>query len=231
MKSLLSPFADPKKAQGQARFFKTGKGEYGEGDKFLGVSVPTIRKVAKENSDLSFKELQKLIRSPFNDERSLALFILVEQFKKADEVEAEKIITFYLKHLLYVNNWNLVDGSAPYLLGEYLADKDRTLLYQLAKSYNLWERRVAIVSTWGLIRKGDCKDALKISEMLLGDKHDLIHKACGWMLREVGKKDEKLLFKFLDAHAAKMPRTMLRYAIERLPEKQRQSYLSIKFIG
>lgn len=229
MKSLLSPFADLKKAQKQLLFYKTGKGEYGEGDKFLGVSVPNLRKVAKENSDIGLKELQKLMRSSYNDERALALFILGEQFKKSDAAAREKIVQFYLKHLLYVNNWNLVDCSAPYLLGAYLLDKERTILYQLAKSYNLWERRVAIVSTWWFIRHGDYKDALKISELLLRDEQDLIHKASGWMLREVGKKDEKLLLKFLDKHSAQMPRTMLRYAIERLPEKKRRMYMDKKF--
>lgn len=231
MHKLLAPYADSKKASAQARFFKTGKGEYGEGDQFLGVAVPTLRKIAKENADLSLKEITKLLRSPFNDERSVALFILVLQFQKGDESTRKSIIDFYLKNLLWVNNWNLVDLSAPSLLGVYLQDQDRTLLKTLSKSPILWERRVAIVSTYGLIRVDEFKDTLLICERLLGDKEDLIHKACGWMLREVGKRDEATLTAFLNKHATRMPRTMLRYAIEKFTPKKRQFYLDQKFTG
>lgn len=217
--------ANPKKALVLQRFFKTGKGEYGEGDLFLGLMNPQVRALAKEFRELPIASVKKLLRSSYNEERLLALCILDFQFKKGDEKKKILIYRLYLKSTKYINNWNLVDCSAPNIVGVHLFEKDRSILYRLAKSKDLWERRIAIVTTIYFIRNRDFDDALRISVLLLGDQHDLIHKACGWMLREVGKKDVKVLEKFLDRYRAKMPRTMLRYAIERFPEAQRKAYL------
>lgn len=216
---------------GSAHYFKTGKGEYAEHDKFMGIPVPVLRAVAKTYRDLSLDEVQELLTSPFNEERLLALFILVDQYKKADEPLKEQIFQFYCEHLHCVNNWNLVDSSAPHILGAYIFNKDRTILLTLAASHNMWERRIAIVATQHFIRKHDLCWTFKLAEMLLNDTHDLMHKATGWMLREAGEKDMQQLIAFLDQHARRMPRTMLRYAIEKFPEQQRKTILETSRLG
>lgn len=220
----LEVLKDKKTAEILQRFFKTGKGEYGEGDVFLGIRVPVQRQVAKRHASLRMTDIQKLLESKVHEHRMVALLILLEKYKSEDKSRGA-IFRFYLNNAKRVNNWDLVDLSCPGIVGDYLSDKPRKVLYKLASSANLWERRISIVSTYAFIRKGDYKDTLNISEMLLGDGHDLIHKAVGWMLREVGKKDAKVLKAFLDRHCRKMPRTMLRYAIERLPESERKRYL------
>lgn len=229
LRRQLSDFADKEKAKFLIGFFKTGIGQYAEGDKFLGVMVPKVRAVVKNYSQMTFAELQKLIDSPYNEERLASLLVLVSRFQKADSEKLKtQVFNFYKKNLKRVNNWNLVDASAPYIFGNYLFNRKRDVLYQLAKSKNLWERRVAILSTFYFIRFDDFVDALKISEILMEDKEDLIHKAVGWMLREVGKRDEKTLKTFLDKHARTMPRTALRYAVERLPLKVRKGFMDAK---
>lgn len=208
-----------------AIFFKTSAGSYGEHDKFMGIRVPTLRKIAKKYSSLTLDELGLLLESPINEERLLALIILTDQYKKAS-IENKKIIyQFYIKNLHHINNWNLVDLSAHLIVGAYLSDKDRSYLLKLATSENLWSRRIAIVSTLYFIRNNDLEWTFKIASILQNDTHDLIHKAVGWMLRETGKKDLSQLINFLENHADTMPRTMLRYAIERFPEEQRKTFL------
>lgn len=208
------------------RFFKCGKGEYGEGDKFLGVIVPAQRKIAKKYcGKIDLKDVEKLISDEFHEARLTAFLILVEKFCKADSETKKLIYNFYLKNAKYVNNWDLVDLTAPKIAGEYLLGKDREILYKLAKSKSLWERRIAILATYAFIRNEQFEDAFKISEILLDDKHDLIHKAVGWMLREVGKRNQPEEEKFLKKHFRSMPRVMLRYAIERFDEKKKKFYL------
>lgn len=221
----LKSLADPVLAQSAARFFKTGPGEYGEKDVFLGMRAQALRQLAKEHQGLTLSEIEVLLRSAIHEERALALLILVRVAVKAAASVRKEIYEFYLANTRYVNNWDLVDVSAPALVGGYLADKSRKPLVGLAKSGSLWERRIAVVATQHLIRLGDFADTLRIAKMLLNDKEDLIHKAVGWMLREVGKRDEPALEAFLSEHYRQMPRTMLRYAIERLPSERRQAYL------
>ena len=223
-KKQLRSFANPSKAIFLKRFFKTGPGEYAEGDRFLGAMVPQTRKVAKLAYGLSFKEVTQLLKSPIHEERLLALFVLNERSKK-NEAEQKRIVALYEKHMKYVNNWDLVDCSAPYLYGGFLLSKSRKRLYTLARSKNLWKRRISIITTFRFIKEDDFKDTLSISKILLSDDHDLIHKAVGWMLREVGNRDRSTEEKFLKRHYKRMPRTMLRYAIERFPEKKRKAYL------
>lgn len=224
LKSDLRKHADPDRARTLQNFFKTGKGEYGEGDVFIGVMVPDSRKVAKKHSGIRLWEVEELLKSPIHEERLVAVLILVEKFEAG---EREKVADFYLRHARRVNNWDLVDLSAHKILGEWVMEsRDSAILYRLAKSESLWERRIAIISTFAFIRRGVFGDTLKIAEMLLGDRQDLMHKAVGWMLREVGKRDEKVLTGFLDRHLADMPRTALRYAIERLPEGKRKRYMA-----
>ena len=206
-------------------FFKTGAGQYAEGDEFIGVSVPKLRIIAKEFKSLPIADIEKLLKSQFNEERLLALIILTEQYKKSDAQAKEELYQFYLKHLQYVNNWNLVDASAHLIVGAHLLHKDKNLLVDLAQSKNLWDRRIAIVATWYFIRNNYLEWTFKLATMLLADTQDLIHKAVGWMLREAGQKNESELIAFLETHATDMPRTMLRYAIEKLPEDMRKSYL------
>jgi 3-methyladenine DNA glycosylase AlkD len=208
-----------------SKFFKTGAGHYAAQDIFIGVTVPNIRKVAKDFGHITLEDIQKLISSPINEERLLALIILVNQYKKASSRVKETIYQFYLSNVAQVNNWNLVDSSAHLIIGAHLDDKDRSSLLTLAKSEIMWERRIAIVATWAFIRKNDLKWTFTISSLLLQDTHDLIHKAVGWMLREAGKRNLAALVLFLDQNAKTMPRTMLRYAIEKFPEDQRQNYL------
>lgn len=212
------------------RFFKTGPGEYGEGDVFIGVRMPDIRKVGRQFKDLDTGELEKLIKSPIHEHRMVALIIATERFKKASSADRQIIYNFYIKALKngYINNWDLVDVTCDKVIGEFLKDIEKDFLYELASSKNLWERRVAIISTFAYIKNGDSTESIKVAKMLLHDEHDLIHKAVGWMLREVGKRvDESILLEFLDSHAHEMPRTMLRYAIEKLPESKRQFYLKV----
>jgi 3-methyladenine DNA glycosylase AlkD len=222
--------SDSKKSKILQRFFKTGKGQYGEGDKFLGIVVPKQRMLAKKYQALSFGDLEKLIRSPFHEERLVSLLILTNKFQITnDKLQKKEIFNFYLKHTKYINNWDLVDLTAPKIVGAYLMDKDRSILYRMVKSKNLWERRIAVLATFQFIYFRDPTDTLKLAKLLLADSHDLIHKAVGWMLREVGKRcGEKHLRTFLDKNATTMPRTMLRYAIERLDEKNRTHYLHLK---
>ncbi len=221
----LQAAANKEKAVLLQRFFKTGKDEYGEGDVFLGIMVPEQRKLVLKYKDLPVKDIQKLLESGIHEYRLTGILILVNQYKRANDKKKKEIFDFYLKNAKYVNNWDLVDLSAPNIIGSYLLDKNRKILYKLAKSSDLWERRISIISTFAFIRNNDFKDSLKISEILLKDEHDLIHKAVGWMLREVGKRSLSTEEEFLKKHYKKMPRTMLRYAIEKFSDAKRQSYL------
>lgn len=223
----LKNISEPEIAQHSQRFFKTGPGEYGEDDIFLGIRVPDVRKVAKKFSELSLKETEQLLHSEYHESRLCALIILVSKCKKGDEGLRKKIYELYLRNTGYINNWDLVDTSAEHIVGSYLMDRDRKVLYQLAKSNSLWERRIAIMSTFHFIKNNDFRDTLLIAEELLYDTHNLIHKAVGWMLREVGNKDLEKEEMFLQKHIQKMPRTMLRYAIEKFPEEKRQKYLAM----
>jgi 3-methyladenine DNA glycosylase AlkD len=225
IRGRLQKLASKEIAKAMQWFFKTGPGEYGEGDVFIGIKVPALRKLSAEFADAALKTLKALLRSKVHEERTLALMILVRQFARGDEKLRERIYDFYLEHARFINNWDLVDGSAPYIVGPFLWKRECKPLYVLAKSASLWEKRIAILSTFYFIRENDFADALKISEILLADRHDLIHKAVGWMLREIGKRDLAVEEAFLKTHYRKMPRTMLRYAIERFPESQRRKYL------
>lgn len=228
IKSTLKKFAE-RTPGAKAKYYKTGKGDYAEHDKFIGVNVPTLRKLAKEVNALPMPELQDLLSSKINEERLIALFILINLYNASDSEIREDLYQFYLNNLRYVNNWNLVDASAHLIMGDYLVqqkESHKSILLTLSRSNNMWERRVAIVATWYFIRKNQFSWTLKIAKILLNDSHDLIHKAVGWMLREVGKKDIKILIGFLELHAHKMPRTMLRYAIEKFPETRRKHYLN-----
>ena len=207
------------------RFFKTGPGQYGAGDVFWGLSVPQSRIIAKKYQNLSLVEVKKLLASPVHEIRLIALLILVEQFQAGDIMVQKTIINFYLKNTKHINNWDLVDLSASKILGTWLLDKDSKILYKLVNSKNLWERRIAIVATYAFIKVNNFKHTLKLAEKLLADKHDLMHKASGWMLREMGKRSKPDLVNFLKKYYRKMPRTMLRYAIEKFSESDRQFYL------
>lgn len=219
--------ANPKKAKDLQRFFKTGKGHYGEGDVFLGISVPEQRKIAKEFKDISLEEIENLLDSEIHEKRLIGLLILIEQFKKADDKTKNEIFKLYLKKANEnkVNNWDLVDLSAHQIVGKYLLDKERRILYELTKG-NLWEKRISVISTFAFIKNKEFNDSLKIAEILLNEEHDLMHKAVGWMLREIGKKDVMVLEEFLKKHCKQMPRTMLRYAIEKFDEEKRKKYLN-----
>ena len=223
LSQALNMHSNPEKARVLQGFFKTGVGEYGEGDIFLGITVPQSRKIAKQFAHIELKDVKKHLQSKMHEERLVALLILVEKYKKSDD--KKEIVDFYLSNTKHVNNWDLVDLTADKILGDYLFDKNKNIIYELSKSNNLWERRIAIVSTFNFIKQRKFDETLRLAEMLLHDKHDLIHKACGWMLREVGKKDEKVLRDFLNKNYKHMPRTMLRYAIERFPENERKKYL------
>ncbi len=228
IKRDLSQLSDPDRAKKLSGFFKTGKGQYGEGDVFLGIPVPEQRKVAKKYIDLSLKDLQELLNSKIHEHRFTALVILISKYRKAEKLGKEEIFNFLLKNIENINNWDLVDSSAPRIVGDYLVNKDRSILYKLAKSNSLWERRISILSTFIFIDNNDFEDALNISELLLQDKHDLIHKAVGWALREIGKRDQNVEERFLTKYCLQMPRTMLRYAIEKIDEKKRKFYLTKK---
>ena len=217
---------DPEKAKQLSRYFKTGKGEYGEGDIFLGIKVPEQRKLAKKYSGLPLDDIGHLLKSTIHEYRLTCLFILVLKYNKEDEKGKMEVVDFYISNLKHVNNWDLVDSSAPYILGNFLLDKDRSILFRLANSDNLWERRIAMLSTFAFIKNNQYEDALKISGILIFDQHDIIHKAVGWMLREIGKRDIKTEEEFLQKHYHEMPRTMLRYAIEKFDEEKRKFYLN-----
>ena len=223
---VLKKNSNAEKAKLLSGFFKTGKGEYGEGDIFLGITVPVQREIAQEFEDLGMGEIQQLLDSKVHEKRMIALFILVDRFNTADEKTKKETFDFYLKNTQNINNWDLVDLSAPKIVGEFLIDRNREILRKLAKSEDLWGKRIAIISTYAFIRENDFKDTLKIAEILIKDKHDLIHKGVGWMLREVGKRDEEMLIDFLDKNHRVMPRTMLRYAIEKFDEGKRKEYLN-----
>ncbi len=210
------------------RFFKTGPGEYGEGDKFAGIKVPVSRKIAINNSNLTLEEVKQLLLSKLHEERLIALLILVHQYKKSDEAQREKIFKFYIRNAKYINNWDLVDLSAPQIVGAFIVDKEKDILFKFANSNNLWQKRIAVLSTFSFIKINRFDVALQISEILLNDEHDLIHKAVGWMLREIGKRNLTVEENFLKKYYKKMPRTMLRYAIEKFPETKRQKYLKSK---
>lgn len=225
----LKYHGNAEKANHLARFFKTGKGQYGEGECFIGVTVPEQRKIAKKYIDTPYGVLEQLIRFPFHEARLTALLIVVYKFGKTKKTEEQKSsIDFYIAHTSYINNWDLVDLTCYKLLGEWLLEKDREILYQWATTDDLWKQRMAIVTCMCFVRKGDFCDCLAISKLLLSHPHDLIHKAVGWLLREVGKKDKQVLTGFLHTHYQSMPRTMLRYAIERFPEEERLSFLKKK---
>lgn len=230
VKKSLNEKATLERVKSSMWFFKTAKGQYGYGDKFLGVTVPDQRIVAKKFKSLPLVEINKLLDSPFHECRLTALFILVDQYKRASDVEKSKLAKFYLENISHVNNWDLVDSSASQILGKHLLNKSRKVLYKLAKSKTLWDRRISIVSTFAFIDKNQFNDSLAICETLLHDEEDLIHKATGWMLREIGKKSKPTLVSFLDKHAHEMPRTMLRYSIEHFPEKERKHYMTLKHL-
>lgn len=226
IKKDINKLKNPEKAKILSRFFKTGKGEYGEGDVFFGLTALQQRQIAKNYFDMDLADIEKLLSSRIHEHRWTALVILVGKYKKANTLNKKKIFDFYLKNTKNINNWDLVDISAHHILGNYLNDKGGSVLYKLAKSNNLWERRMSIIATYYFIRNNEFGDTLKISEILLNDKHDLIHKAVGWMLREVGKRDQETEERFLKKHSERMPRTMLRYAIEKFNGNKRKYYLS-----
>lgn len=223
----LEKSVDPERARNLSWFFKTGKGQYGEGDKFLGITVPKLREISKKYQDLELKDLQKLLDSKIHEHRLSSLMILRFKYenKKTDPKSKEEIVNFYLLNTKKINNWDLVDLSCHCILGNYLLDRKRNILYKLARSTNLWEKRIAIITTFAFMNLNQFDDSLKICEILLKDDHDLIHKAVGWALREIGKKDKKTEIDFLNKHYKAMPRTMLRYAIEKFSDTERKYYL------
>ncbi|MFS4460229.1 DNA alkylation repair protein [Bdellovibrio sp. HCB2-146] len=221
----ISKLRNPEKAKFMLRFFKTGPGEYGEGDIFLGLTVPQSRGIVRKYRDLPLSEVTALLKSKYHEERLIALLILNYQFQKGTPAVRKKIYQTYVKHKKFVNNWDLVDSSAEYIMGRYLFEQDRKILYKLVKSKSVWDRRIAVMTTFHFIRQGEFDETLKLAKLLLKDDHDLIHKAVGWMLREIGERDSKIEMAFLDKYSSEMPRTMLRYAIEKFPEKKRLFYL------
>ncbi len=226
LRSGLQALSDPAKAKVLQQFFKTAPGEYGQGDVFMGIAVPQLRAISRKYKDLSLSDIRILLYSKIHEERLVALLILVMKYE--NEQDKETIVKFYLDNIRQVNNWDLVDLSAPKILGLYLVKKDRSLLYRLAASDSLWKRRIAILATYSFIRNNDFEDTIQISKILLHDDNDLIQKAVGWMLREVGKRDMDLEEEFLKRHYKKMKRTALRYAVERFPETRRRAYLEGK---
>jgi 3-methyladenine DNA glycosylase AlkD len=225
LRDELRTLANPDIAAHSQRFFRTESGGYGEGDRFLGIRVPVVRKVAKTGRGLPLKGIATLLHSRWHEERQLALVIMVERFKKADEDQQHQLHTLYLDNISHVNNWDLVDLTAPWLVGAWLTDRDRSLIHQMAKSEHLWIQRIAVMSTFAFIRANDFHDTLTLAKQLLHHEHDLMHKAVGWMLREVGNRDRAVEETFLADHYHTMPRTMLRYAIEKFPEPLRLDYL------
>jgi 3-methyladenine DNA glycosylase AlkD len=223
----IRSYSNPAKAKLLMRFFKTGKGEYAEGDVFLGIMVPEQRIIAKKFTHIGTSDVLTLLHSKYHEERLIALLILIHRFENGDEKTKKKIFSLYLANTKHVNNWDLVDLSAHKIVGEYLFQKGKGIAFlkKLAKSGDLWERRIAVLATFQYIKYNSFKESLEIAEMLLHDTHDLIHKSVGWMLREIGKRNRSILEEFLQKHAKEMPRTMLRYAIERFPEEERKKYL------
>jgi 3-methyladenine DNA glycosylase AlkD len=222
----LAAAADPARAKSSVWFFKTGKGEYGEGDRFLGITVPTLRKIALRYRTLPFTGIERLLHSKIHEYRSVALEILVAQYESGGKSERQVIFDFYLRNTAWVNNWDLVDASARDIVGAHLHTRSRALLRRLARSESLWERRIAIVATFSFIKAGEIEETFRIAEMLLADKHDLIHKAVGWALRETGKVSRSQLLSFLRVHYDALPRTALRYAIERFSPEERKRFLA-----
>jgi 3-methyladenine DNA glycosylase AlkD len=229
LEKALKAAANPERAAFSAHYFKTGKGEYGEGDLFLGITVPERRKISLQHRNLPLADIRSLLNSRFHEYRAAALDILVAQYRRDDEKQRAQIVRFYLANTHRINNWDLVDGSCRHILGEHLKTNPRAVLDKLARSKSLWERRIAIVSTMTLVWTGELDDALRIAEALLSDRHDLTHKAVGWVLREAGTKDRKRLLAFLKTHYARIPRTTLRYAIEHFPSDQRKKLLAGDF--
>lgn len=228
-KKELAFIANAEKAKILSGFFKTGKGQYGEGDIFIGITVPQNRNIAKKYYNAPLNDIKNLLHSPIHEYRLSALIALVLRYKKfKDETSHKEIVNFYLANTSYINNWDLVDLSCSYILGEYLLNKSPDILFTLSESSNLWEQRIAIVTTLNFIRNGKFSTAISLAEKFLTHKHDLIHKATGWILREIGKKDESVLREFLDRHAHHMPRTALRYAIEKMSQGERKHYLGMK---
>jgi 3-methyladenine DNA glycosylase AlkD len=225
IRAALHQLANPRLAAAKQPFYQTQPGGYGEGDQFLGVTVPDTRSLLKNSDALSEADVLTLLHSAWHEERLLALLILVRRFAKAAPSQRDKLVKLYLANTKWINNWDLVDASAPGVLGVWLLDHDRSVLSRLAASKNLWEQRIAVVSTFTLIRSGQFEEILTLSKSLLKHPHDLMHKACGWMLREAGKRDERVLSRFLDQHATNMPRTMLRYAIEKFSPSMRKHYM------
>lgn len=221
----LQIHADKKRAVHSLRFFKTGPGQYGAGDRFLGIQVPVLRRLARDFRHLPWQTAGSLLPSPFHEERLLALFLLIGSYQKVTPPQKRQIYYFYLRHTHFINNWDLVDSSAEHIVGAFLADKNRRKLTLLARSRDIWERRIAMLATFHYIKQKDFTDALRVANLLLADRHDLIHKAVGWMLREIGNRDISVEKKFLQSRYKKMPRTMLRYAIEKFPSPERQRYL------
>ncbi|HMB91854.1 MAG TPA: DNA alkylation repair protein [Rhodothermales bacterium] len=225
LQQTLRDLGDPERATHSQRYFKTGPGEYGESDVFRGIRVPVLRALVKEQDDLSLDEIERLLHTHFHEDRLLALLILVRRYKRGNVATKQAVYDLYLRNTAYINNWDLVDSSAPQIVGTHLLERTRDLLYELVESDDLWERRIAILATQAFIRQDDFEDTLKLSALLLEDDEDLIHKAVGWMLREVGKRHLEAEEAFLRVHYQQMPRTMLRYAIEKFPEPKRQAYL------
>jgi len=223
--SHLKSLADPVRAAGASRFFKSGEGEYGEGVLFIGLSNPVVREEVKRFNPLSLGTCESLLHNEIHEIRFFALSMLVELFKPKRSELKEAVVSLYLKNTRHINNWDLVDCSAYKILGEYLLDKDRDILFKLAKSDCLWERRISIVSNYAFIKRGDFQTTLDLAEILKNDKEDLMHKALGWMLKEVGKRNQKLLVAFVEENASELPRTLLRTAIEKLPQSMRKSFL------
>ncbi|MCB9721083.1 MAG: DNA alkylation repair protein [Candidatus Omnitrophica bacterium] len=228
LQAELRALADPDKVDVYKRFFKTGPGEYGEGDLFLGVKVPAQRRLAGKYRDLNWLDTIRLLKSPYHEERLTALLIMIHQFERGDVLTRGRIYRFYVNGTRYINNWDLVDTSAHKICGPYLMNNDRTFLDNLARSRDLWKRRISIITTYYFIKHDQFDDTLRIAKILLHDKHDLIHKATGWMLREVGNRNRSVEEEFLDTHAAEMPRTMLRYAVEKFPPGLRKKYMTMK---
>ena len=225
IRARLHAHADPSSVPILQRFFKTARGEYGEGDRFIGVRVPAMRRVCRECRGASLTQVGRLLRSRVHEERLLALLLVVDAFSRADDRDRRTLYDFYLSNTHFINNWDLVDASAEHIVGGWLRGRSRAPLARLARSASLWERRIAIVATCHFIKRGELEETFRIADLLVGDRHDLIHKAVGWMLREAGKRDTRALRGFLKDRYRSMPRTMLRYAIERLPEPERRRYL------
>jgi len=228
IKKELQVLADPQTAQHSQRFFKTGKGEYGEGDIFLGIRVPVIRQLAKKHQQLPLDKIKSLLQSKFHEQRLLALIMLVNLYKKSDDCTQQKIFDTYINNVQYINNWDLIDTTTPHIVGAYLFDKNRQLLFDYATSDSLWQRRIAVLACFYFIQREDFNDFITIAETLVNDQHDLIQKAIGWMLREAAKRQLSVTTNFLDRYAASMPRTMLRYALEKFPSKLKKEYMAMK---